>query len=79
MVAANEEGIKEVKKEEFSPDTSGRLPTLFIRSSAVSLPIKALLFFISFKQYETRIHTIRDENGRLFAIHLGLSLIKPKI
>lgn len=43
----DEEGIKE-KKEGVSPDTSGRLLPLFIRSTTVCLPIKALLFFISF-------------------------------
>ena len=43
----NEEGIKEVKKEGFS-STTVRLPTLFIGSSSLCLPLKALLFFISF-------------------------------
>ncbi len=44
---ANEEGIKEVKKEGVR-STTVRLPTLFIRSSTLCLPLKALLFFISF-------------------------------
>ena len=44
-VAYNEEGIKEEKKEGFRT-TTVRLPTLFIKSSTLCLPLKALLFFI---------------------------------
>jgi len=46
-IGHNEEGIKEVKKEGFR-STTVRLPALFVRSSTLCLPVKALLFFISF-------------------------------
>ena len=46
-LAPNEEGIRELKKEGFRSPTV-RLPTVFIRSATLCLPLKALLFFISF-------------------------------
>jgi hypothetical protein len=46
----DEEGIKEVKKKGFRT-TTVRLPTLFIRSSTLCLPLKALLFFIVYNLF----------------------------
>jgi hypothetical protein len=40
--------VKRSKKKEGFRSTTVRLPALFVRSSTLCLPIKALLFFISF-------------------------------
>ncbi len=46
QIGGNEDVIKEEIKERFK-STTARLPTLFIRSTTLCLPLKAL-FFISF-------------------------------
>ena len=85
LVAHNEEGIKEVKKEGFR-STTVRLPALFIRCSTLCLPLKALLFFISFNltviiRFSLGAKMWRLNLSQLFLScknHFGFSLRKYK-